>query len=535
MEKCVIFGIDGADFYLTRQLMDEGDLPNLKCLSQKGSYNSLLSTIPPLTPQAWSSFACGVNPGKHGIFDFGEVPLQTYEPVLNTSIDRQTRGFWDYLEESGFSAAIINMPLTFPAEVMRSDQSYMIGGMHTPSVEQLTQNPRVQEYILQNHPEVIIDVMSFWYQDMDYFVQQVFSMIEARTKMLLDLRREFPTDILCNVWVGLDRVLHAFYAQQDFVTGGRGWKYEHVVRNVFKKIDESIGKILNEVGGSPTIIIVSDHGFGELQKDVYLNHYLLQLGYLKFDVDALTDAMCKHPAWRGGYLTRKIYSFLCNFGFWQERVPPQQKCFEALDFERLKCFVAGLFGNVYIHRRDRFKHGWIEPNSEEYFSIRAELIQDLLSLRDNGNRIVDEVFLAEETYNGPFVWKAPDLVLNMRDYSYISRGGQEFKRNMLWDEPGVNHSGNHRMEGILFCSGKRAAKNIQLKFPAILEDVAPTLLHSFGLDIPYEMDGRVLTELLDLKDEPRFSHQDIYRPKSSLKVPLGTDQYERLRKLGYLG
>jgi len=96
VEKCVIFGIDGADFYLTRQLMDEGDLPNLKCLSQKGSYNSLLSTIPPLTPQAWSSFACGVNPGKHGIFDFGEVPLQTYEPVLNTSIDRQTRGFWDY-------------------------------------------------------------------------------------------------------------------------------------------------------------------------------------------------------------------------------------------------------------------------------------------------------------------------------------------------------------------------------------------------------------------------------------------------------
>ena len=41
----------------------------------------------------------------------------------------------------------------------------------------------------------------------------------------------------------------------------------------------------------------------------------------------------------------------------------------------------------------------------------------------------------------------------MRDYSYISRGGQEFRRNMLWDESGVNHSGNHRMEGILFVQG----------------------------------------------------------------------------------
>ena len=534
VEKCVIFGIDGADFYLTRQLMDEGDLPNLKFLANQGSYNPLLSTIPPLTPQAWSSFACGVNPGKHGIFDFGEVPLGAYEPKLNTSVDRQTRGFWDYFEESGLSTGVINMPLSFPAETMKLNTSYMLGGMHTPSISELSANPRVQEYISRNHSEILIDVMSFWYEDLDYFVKQVFSMIDARTNLLLDLRREFPTDVLCHVWVGLDRVLHAFYAQQDFITGGRGWKYEHVVRHVFKKIDESIGRVLDAIGGSPTVIIVSDHGFGELEKDIYLNHYLLQLGYLKFDVSALTDAMCSHPGWKGGYFARRIYSFLCNFRFWQERVPPQQKNFDALDFRQLKCFVAGLFGNVYLHRRDRFKYGWIEPNSEEYYFIRGELIQDLLSLREGGKSVVDDVYLAEETYHGPFVWKAPDLILNMRNYSFISRGGQEFKRNMLWDEPGVNHSGNHRMEGVLFCSGGKTIKNTQLKFPALLEDVAPTLLHLFGLDIPYEMDGRVLTDLLDFKDQPSFSHQDIYRPQVSLKVPLGTDQYERLKKLGYM-
>ena len=56
-----------------------------------------------------------------------------------------------------------------------------------------------------------------------------------------------------------------------------------------------------------------------------------------------------------------------------------------------------------------------------------------------------------------------------------------------------------------------------------------------GLQIPYEMDGRVLTELLDLENEPCFSHQDIYRQKASVKVPLGDEQYQRLKKLGYLG
>lgn len=534
VEKCIIFGIDGADFFLTRQLMDEGCLPNLKVIADKGSYNPLLSTIPPLTPQAWSSFACGVNPGKHGIFDFGEIPFDAYEPRLNTSIDRQTKGFWEYCEAHGLSTAVINLPLSFPAEKMKLQQSYMIGGMHTPKIENLTANPAVQEYILQHHPDCIIDVMSFWYEDMDFFIKRIFEMIEARTRLLLDLRRRFPVDVLCHVWVGLDRVLHAFYAQQDFVTGGKGWKYEKVVRDVYRKIDDSIGMVLNEVGGSPMVMVVSDHGFGELEKDVYLNHYLLQLGYLKFDNQALSEAMMKHPQWRGGYLTNKIYSTLCKFTFWQERVPPQQKSFEALDFKHLKCFVAGLFGNVYIHRSDRFKDGWIEPKSENYYRIRGELIQDLLSLRDQGEVVVDEVFLSEETYSGPFTWKAPDLILNMRNYAYISRGGHEFKRNCLWDEPGVNHSGNHRMEGILFCNIQPKLKQ-QLGFPATLEDVAPTLLHGLNFEIPYEMDGRVLMEILNSDREPRFSHQNIYRDEVPQPFPLGSEQYNRLKKLGYLG
>ena len=79
------------------------------------------------------------------------------------------------------------------------------------------------------------------------------------------------------------------------------------------------------------------------------------------------------------------------------------------------------------------------------------------------------------------------------------------------------------------------AKSKQLKFPARLEDIAPTLLHSLGLNIPYEMDGRVLKELLDFATEPHFSHQDIYRHNASLQVPLGDEQYQRLKKLGYLG
>ncbi|MCJ8346953.1 alkaline phosphatase family protein, partial [bacterium] len=114
--KYIIFGIDGADFFLTRKLMDQGFLPNLKYLRDLGTYSKLESTNPPLTPQAWSSFVSGVNPGKHGVFDFGELEWGSYQARLNTSDDRKTFGFWDYLKNEGYTSSAINMPLTWPPE-----------------------------------------------------------------------------------------------------------------------------------------------------------------------------------------------------------------------------------------------------------------------------------------------------------------------------------------------------------------------------------------------------------------------------------
>ena len=67
---------------LTRQYMDEGKLPNLKKLSEEGTFSKLETTQPSESPVAWSSFATGVNPGKHNIFDFLVRDFDTYLPDL---------------------------------------------------------------------------------------------------------------------------------------------------------------------------------------------------------------------------------------------------------------------------------------------------------------------------------------------------------------------------------------------------------------------------------------------------------------------
>ncbi len=70
IQKLIFLGLDGLDASLTEKFMAEGKLPNLARLREEGSYRRLRTTFPALSPVAWSTFATGVNPGKHNIFDF---------------------------------------------------------------------------------------------------------------------------------------------------------------------------------------------------------------------------------------------------------------------------------------------------------------------------------------------------------------------------------------------------------------------------------------------------------------------------------
>lgn len=80
--KTIVLGFDGVDARLTQQWMDEGKLPNLSRLRAEGSFSPLRPTIPSQTPVSWSTFATGLDPGRHGIIDFLKRDPKTYKPRL---------------------------------------------------------------------------------------------------------------------------------------------------------------------------------------------------------------------------------------------------------------------------------------------------------------------------------------------------------------------------------------------------------------------------------------------------------------------
>jgi predicted AlkP superfamily phosphohydrolase/phosphomutase len=142
-KRVVILGLDGMDHGLSEKMLDDGKLPNLAALRDEGCFRPLGSTVPPISPVAWSTFQTGVNPGKHNIFDFLIPDLRSYRAKLS-SVDirpprrsirigryqiplgkarvrllRKSKPFWTVLGKYGIFSCILRVPITFPPEKMR--------------------------------------------------------------------------------------------------------------------------------------------------------------------------------------------------------------------------------------------------------------------------------------------------------------------------------------------------------------------------------------------------------------------------------
>ena len=79
-KKMLILGFDGMDPMVVYDMMNRGELPNLKKLAQRGFFSMMRTTIPPQSPVAWGSFITGSDPGAYGIFDFVHRDPETYFP-----------------------------------------------------------------------------------------------------------------------------------------------------------------------------------------------------------------------------------------------------------------------------------------------------------------------------------------------------------------------------------------------------------------------------------------------------------------------
>jgi predicted AlkP superfamily phosphohydrolase/phosphomutase len=536
--RLLIFGVDGATFDLILPWAAAGHLPNLARLIASGVHGDLESTLPPVTSPAWPTFMTGCNPGKHGVFDFIRPKGDGFDLVNSTSI-RQPM-IWQILSQAGLKVGVMNVPVTYPAQPVNG---FMITGLLSPTRGGNICYPAnlIRRYEPELGPYRIVPRVQYAPGTEESFAADAYDLIDTHGRWGAHLMQHEPWDVFMLHFLSLDVMQHAMWRFMD-KTHPRYEPsvFEHAIREGYIRVDRAIGRMLDQVDDDTVVLVMSDHGFGPLHAIVNLNNFLMERGLLRLKSDPWTQF--KAYVFRKGVTPATVFRWMSRLGMHnlvarvskgtRNRMMGRFLSYDSVDWNRTLAYSMGHVGQIYLNIAGREPQGIVRREERE--AVLQRVMDTLMELRGpDGRPLVTNLIPRKETYHGRHAEHGPDLHVVLDDYKMISfplfaTNGRTVTQQIRGD------SGCHRKEGIFIASGPGVRRRVSI-IGANLMDLAPTILHLAGLPVKSEMDGRVLTDILEMPAPVRYEEaQTGIAQEAGLTADETAEVEERLRSLGYL-
>jgi len=533
MHPTLLLGIDGATFTILESLMENGTMPFLKNLVDRGVRAELLSTSNPLTPPAWTSLMTGRSPGYHGVIDFiwAEQRQQDHYFTLYNFRDIQCETIWSMVSRQQGTICSLNYPMMSPPPAI---SGYIVPGL--VSWKHLRRNTHPPELFAELKSLSGFNPKEFaWDFGLEKKAAQGVPKEEFKDWIEFHIRREKHwceitkyilrkkhLDLSSILFDGVDKILHIgwrFLDPQVPEDSLSDWDKE--IRNLcldyFIALDGFLAEIVSLFNQDVRIVIASDHGFGPAKEVFRVNSWLHEHGYLYWKEMGSLDGKTRESV---------------------QRLVDQH--FVLLDWDKTTAYARTTTSNgIYIQIADENTQNGVPPY--QYEAFRQELIDKLKTVCDpqSGEPVIKNILTKEEAYPGPNNSQAPDLTLVMRDHSFISILN---KTPIVCQRPEIE--GTHYPQGVFIACGPGIRQGISVEQLSIL-DVAPTVLYSLGLDIPADLEGRIPEEIF----EPSYLEKYPPRQGAPTNPPdtyaLQTKQYEmpqeeenilfeQMKALGYI-
>jgi len=307
--------------------------------------------------------------------------------------------------------------------------------------------------------------------DEQVFLEDLFATMDQHAALLYQQLKTDPASCTVAVFTATDSVSHVFYRlidpQHPRYDPRLAEKYGDTILRTYCKMDGIIGHVLEQMDSATSLIVVSDHGFHTWRKGFNTNTWLVENGFMQL---------------RGSEDKTKVLDDLFSQGSF----------FPNVDWKHTQAYALGL-GQVYINLKGREKLGIVDRDSADYESIRNRLIEGLTRTvdPDNGEKVIRNVYRAEEIFKGPQASHAADLQISFqpgyRTSWQTSLGavpaGMLVANLKKW-------SGDHcasdpgDTQGIFLCNRALAARDRSIM------DIAPTVLEYFDAPISDEIDGK---------------------------------------------
>jgi len=550
VKRALLLGLDGATFDLLDAYAQQGLLPGYSRWLSLGAAGVLTSTNPPTTPPAWSSCVTGMNPGRHGVFDFRESFHTDSSRPLITGSSIRARKIWDILGDRGRRSCITNFPVGFPPEPV---DGVFVCGMMTPDSASDYAFPEGElARLLDAVPGYVpnVDIPAYDADQLDnalLFMDDLQRSLEARIAAFWHYFEQEDWDFYFPTFVFHDRLGHLFW---KFMTGEDGFdKHPHFavlrprIEALYLMFDDLLVRLLDERPEDLTLFMCSDHGFGGTRTFFEVNAWLEHIGLLVLKPASRLRSRAFYAAMEfgesepvRGLLPDAIQSRVRR-RIRQGRSSFKEGLLESIDWTKTRAFFPGvpLQGFVLPKASRATPAGFVDEAGR--IALRDDLRTQLEELTGpDGKPVVDHVWSREELYAGPYTALAPDLVFVARDYSCLGRpvlGARSWFRD---SSGGAN--GFHRMGGVILALGEGVRAGVRIEDSSI-EGITPTVLHAMGEAVPDDMDGGIASALFEpgwwRSHPPRYCDPtDFVAPGAAPQSGDDSGLKARLQALGYL-
>jgi len=503
--KVALIGVDGITWDVILPMVNQGGLPNISRLMDEGAYGKLISQTPCLSPAIWTSIATGMRRAKHRIQDFIVKEEGSSASNLISSNLRGVPALWNIISQwSGKRVGVVNWWATWPAEEVRGfvvSQRFAyrikgtvyppeLGGKLSLLSEETVDGMFRQIASFQLDPNFReLSRHSIEYRDNYrlHFLRSHFREDANAYSIGLSLYKEFQPDLFAVYFKGTDVSSHYFWKflyprslEVNFHLSLQEQKrFGEIITNYYSWMDGVIGDFISLMDDKTVLFILSDHGFGPDASDpkaLDLNLLLEEMGLLVHASEEVDWSKIS---------AEEEYFFSDHRPInWAETLVYDSST--PWDYNR----------RLYVNLKGREPQGVVAPT--DYEKTLEEVARRLEQLTTTSGKRLFKKVLSRLTAGGKGMEADLTVVFNNRvavnDSLQIS--AQPWAcRNFIFSR---GMSGEHyaREEGVIIAWGKGILKDHPIQ-QASIYDVAPTILYLLGLPAGKDMDGDVLTEIVE--------------------------------------
>ena len=524
--RLLFIGFDAGDTELIEQWCQEGFLPNISSMRQRGAWGRLQTTADVVHVSAWPSIFTGALPDEHGLYHAYVMQPGQQNPVRPRPEQSPVPFFWKLLSEQNMRCVVMDAFMTCPLQPFNGAQivewgtwSWFTEPAIIPAELKRDMQKAFGSYPAEDHSKVGMTPPP----DPEGFYRRLLAAVEKKTRVLKWLMGREAWDLFLVVFGESHPAGHYLWHYHDpsYIAhpAHSSASLRTALRDVYAALDKAVGELLQQVDDDTTVWLVSGDGMGPNYSGSHiLTPLLSHMGLFNHMPSQMNGAHDDTPTAKGQTPSVKadLLSTIRNMIPKSFRVAVSQAILPRWINEKLslRWKTAGISwahtqaflienaneGYIRINLKGREPQGIVAPG-EAYHRLCDDMYQTLKTMTNpaNGKLAAHAVYKTDDIYHGPCRDHMPDIIVTWNDDARLTTELLTETYGIICSqEPGYAlapyYTGNHRPNAFAVAMGPGVTAGSVLKGVSIL-DLAPTLLSHFDLDQPAYMRGCVRTEL----------------------------------------